>query len=715
VLDVDPLDLDGARALVERELGRPLEGFEHVQVARIHELGEGRVARLLVCAAFLRRAAADARQHATVPLSPREQTAVLVEGVGEQARRMLVALNGFGPAPAALFDTLTGLEGTGEAGAELEHAGLATRVGDVFTATEDACDAVAEHGWTADAQVAADGLRRAGAPDPRLSVAVAQALLRAGAADRVSVFARVAAPAALAAGDVHAWRTLVAIGLRSAREGGRGADLAYFLGEEHTAALVRGDRVAAAAALAALGAELVHLNAHSLPASSHPAGPPQTAEPRRHAERGVRALRRGLSARFGGVAATALLAVAGVVALGAVAGAAYGSDKLAGSGHHGSAASVKSAASSASTPVEQFPYTIADEPYYKATGGANPDLFAAQYPVISDLPNKAIEQKINAELRAPLDQDARSYTPEAGETLPGESKPDPAFWQITAWAYQVGRLVSVQYLGFQHFSGGADESYTLQTVTVRTDTGALLQNSDILTPAATGADLNTLINDLQAQPGISECDESSGWQGLTSLRAAMQPAAGRKAGDNLMNVTSAGLQFSFSDDAISGTACRPVAVLPWSELSGLVNPEIQQLSNQTGEQTGAVTSSPATANATAIAPAPATAAAASASSTPSVAPTTPGAVIQAYYAAINAKDYEQAWKLGGNSLGESLSAFEAGFDGTKSDTLVVNSISGDTVHVTLTATQDDGSVSKFSGTYTVSGSAFTSAQLVPVG
>ena len=698
VLDIEPLSLDEARQLVERELGRPLEGLEHVQVARIHELGEGRTARLLVCAAFLRRAAADARQHTTVPLTPGEQTSVLVEGISEQARRVLVALCGFGPAAPEAFDALTGLEGTEAAGEELEHAGLATRSGTVLTATEDARAAVSGHGWTPDPRAAAEGLLRAGRPEPRLSVAVARALLEAGAPERVSAFARAAAPIALADGDVDAWRALVTLGLRTAREGRRSADLAYFLGEDHTAALLRGDRVAAALALTALGAELAHLQAHAVPAVTHTPQAPSRPS-------GVRSLRHGLKARYGGLAAGALIAAVGIGAVGAVAGAAYGSAVLT-AHHHGSGGSAAGAAKAASTsaPVEQFPYTVTDQPYYKAAGGTTPYFVSAQFPVISDLPDKAVEQKINAELRAPLEQ-VLQVKPQYG-TVPGSSRPDATTSQTSVLVYQVGSLISVEYDSTGHFAGGADTFYSLQTVTVRTDTGAVIPSTGILSAGATKS--AEFADELQAQPDISSCDESQGWSGAASLAAGLQQS------NFVVNVSSGGLLIAFQDDAISGTLCRPVAFLSWGQLSGLVNPEIEQLANQAVGRQGTAAPS-ASASATVAASAPATTASAAAGASPSIAPTSPAAVIQAYYAAINTKNYEQAWKLGGDTLGESYSKFATGFTSTKSDTIVVNSVSGDTVHVTLTATQDDGSVSRFTGTYTVSGSAFTSAHLVPSG
>lgn len=93
----------------------------------------------------------------------------------------------------------------------------------------------------------------------------------------------------------------------------------------------------------------------------------------------------------------------------------------------------------------------------------------------------------------------------------------------------------------------------------------------------------------------------------------------------------------------------------------------------------------------------------------------PAAVVQAYFAAIDAEDYEQAWTLGGENFGESYTQFTAGFANTATDTVQILSTSGSTVSVDLTATQTDGTQKQFTGTYTVSGNAITSASIIQAG
>jgi hypothetical protein len=89
--------------------------------------------------------------------------------------------------------------------------------------------------------------------------------------------------------------------------------------------------------------------------------------------------------------------------------------------------------------------------------------------------------------------------------------------------------------------------------------------------------------------------------------------------------------------------------------------------------------------------------------------------VQAYFAAINARDYKEAWSLGGDNLGQSYTQFVDGFSNTATDTVSIVSTSGNSVSVDLTATQTDGSQKQFTGTYTVSGQAITSASITQSG
>ncbi|MFH8406439.1 hypothetical protein ACH4FX_16860 [Streptomyces sp. NPDC018019] len=87
------------------------------------------------------------------------------------------------------------------------------------------------------------------------------------------------------------------------------------------------------------------------------------------------------------------------------------------------------------------------------------------------------------------------------------------------------------------------------------------------------------------------------------------------------------------------------------------------------------------------------------------------AVVEDYYAAVNARDFRRAWDLGGKHLGGSYDAFVAGFADTAHDTVRITGVRGGTVSVTLDAEQRDGSVRSFAGTYTVRDGAIVAADI----
>jgi serine/threonine protein kinase len=101
-------------------------------------------------------------------------------------------------------------------------------------------------------------------------------------------------------------------------------------------------------------------------------------------------------------------------------------------------------------------------------------------------------------------------------------------------------------------------------------------------------------------------------------------------------------------------------------------------------------------------PPPASSPPASHPATSAAATLTPAATVRAYFAAINAHDYARAWALGGkNSGSSSYSAFVNGFSHTAKDKVRVVSVVGNVVTVRLAATQTDGTVQHYHGTYTV--------------
>jgi serine/threonine-protein kinase len=94
----------------------------------------------------------------------------------------------------------------------------------------------------------------------------------------------------------------------------------------------------------------------------------------------------------------------------------------------------------------------------------------------------------------------------------------------------------------------------------------------------------------------------------------------------------------------------------------------------------------------------------------------PAATVRAYFAAINAHDYAKAWALGGKNTGSSsYSSFVNGFNDTAKDDVTVVSVVGNVVTVKLAATQTDGSVQHYQGTYTVTNGIITQGHIQLLG
>jgi Helix-turn-helix domain len=95
--------------------------------------------------------------------------------------------------------------------------------------------------------------------------------------------------------------------------------------------------------------------------------------------------------------------------------------------------------------------------------------------------------------------------------------------------------------------------------------------------------------------------------------------------------------------------------------------------------------------------------------------TSPAATVRAYVAAIDGRDYARAWSLGGRNTGQSYPSFVSGFSTTARDTLSIMSVLGDVVTARLTATQTDGTVDTYQGTYTVDRGVIIGFDVVQVG
>lgn len=136
-----------------------------------------------------------------------------------------------------------------------------------------------------------------------------------------------------------------------------------------------------------------------------------------------------------------------------------------------------------------------------------------------------------------------------------------------------------------------------------------------------------------------------------------------------------------------------------------------------GARASAPGSMPSSAPSTPSTPATASSASATAPSTPGTpapALTNPVAVVTQFYADITNGDYSNAWALGGDNIGgPSYSEWVRGYATTANIDITSSGTAGsDTVWADISATQDDGNVNTYTGTYTVIGGVITKADIV---
>jgi Protein kinase domain len=93
----------------------------------------------------------------------------------------------------------------------------------------------------------------------------------------------------------------------------------------------------------------------------------------------------------------------------------------------------------------------------------------------------------------------------------------------------------------------------------------------------------------------------------------------------------------------------------------------------------------------------------------------PAQTVQAYFAAINARNYARAWEL--DSVvhsNQNYSQFVSGYSDTKRDAITILSTNGSVVSARLVATQTDGTVKTFQGSYTVTDGRITGTSVQQV-
>lgn len=340
--EIEPLSREAAIELITQQIGHEAAGLQQLQFEEACQLAGGQVQRLLQYAAYVKSVTGRPGHRPPTEVAPGEIAAILISGLSEPARRVLVVLATFRvELTPGYFAAVTGLPSdplTGPplaaAGDELYELRLVTRGDDgAYRITADAATAVHASNWEpASPDTAARGLLpllpgqqyASELPSPFLLLAVARGLCDARQPQRAAQFIRAAAPAALAASQVHVWIQLIALGMSQALAAGTGTDLEYFLHEEHTSALLQGDTIAAAAAIA----ELLRIQ-HTAPRSAHPVPHPARVARRliRHGDKAVNASHgaagsAAATSAAGGGGTVSALSVTAVVAVTAVAAAA---------------------------------------------------------------------------------------------------------------------------------------------------------------------------------------------------------------------------------------------------------------------------------------------------------------------------------------------------------------------------------------------------------
>jgi hypothetical protein len=97
-----------------------------------------------------------------------------------------------------------------------------------------------------------------------------------------------------------------------------------------------------------------------------------------------------------------------------------------------------------------------------------------------------------------------------------------------------------------------------------------------------------------------------------------------------------------------------------------------------------------------------------ASSSPAAA--RPRAVVEAYFAAINAHEWRKVWNLGGKNFNRTYGQMVAGYRSTARDVLTSIHAHGNVVTVRLKAHHTDGTVRTYKISYTVQGGVITGAR-----
>jgi hypothetical protein len=93
----------------------------------------------------------------------------------------------------------------------------------------------------------------------------------------------------------------------------------------------------------------------------------------------------------------------------------------------------------------------------------------------------------------------------------------------------------------------------------------------------------------------------------------------------------------------------------------------------------------------------------------------PAATVRAYFRALNNRNYARAWELDTVvHQNQNYQQFVTGYSDTQNSTVTILGTSGNVVTVHLVATQTDGTVKTYQGTYTVTNGVITVAHILQV-
>lgn len=215
------------------------------------------------------------------------------------------------------------------------------------------------------------------------------------------------------------------------------------------------------------------------------------------------------------------------------------------------------------------------------------DTLAVQYPVVSyatvSSADTALSTTVNTRLKnvdeAFVSQFRAQFVNPTPVTVDGQAVPSQL--KVTAFASQVGELLSVRYDAFLDRSGSAGGFSEEKDLTIRMDTGATLGPADLLTPAALADPGRTRLAGLIA-PGLGEDDIFGGLSAADAVSGALATMGTPVNGltDPVVSVTPDGLDFTFQQGAITPMSNgTPSTTVPFGKLGGLLNPEVTVLAN----------------------------------------------------------------------------------------------------------------------------------------